>query len=176
MWCCDSFPGTTPVGVQMEQHSSHPTNRRGVCQRPCFLSLKTRLWLEFPSWLSRNEQIWLVSMRTQVRSLALLSGLSIRCCRELWCRSQMAAWILCCCGCGIGSSYSSDLTPSLGTAICCRCGPKKKKKKKQTKKNPDLNCSAFGKMKLVVCMVLFVCFFFFCYLIGKYKYFFCVSL
>ena len=27
------------------------------------------------------------------------------------------------------SSYSSDWTPSLGTSICCRCGPKKKKKK-----------------------------------------------
>ena len=23
-------------------------------------------------------------------------------------------------------SYSSDLIPSLGTSICCRCGPKKK--------------------------------------------------
>ena len=26
------------------------------------------------------------------------------------------------------SSYSSDLTPSLGTSICLRCGPKKKKR------------------------------------------------
>ena len=31
-----------------------------------------------------------------------------------------------CCGCGLGSF---DLTPSLGTFICHRCGPKKKKKK-----------------------------------------------
>ena len=31
--------------------------------------------------------------------------------------------------------YSSDLTPSLGTSICCRCGPRKgKKTNKQTKK------------------------------------------
>ena len=30
----------------------------------------------------------LVSMRTQVRSLALLSGLGIWPCCELWCRSQ----------------------------------------------------------------------------------------
>ena len=28
-------------------------------------------------------------MRTQVRSLALLSGLKMRGCRELWCRLQM---------------------------------------------------------------------------------------
>ena len=28
-------------------------------------------------------------------------------------------------------SCSSDLTPSLGTAICCRYGPKKTKKKKK---------------------------------------------
>ena len=26
-------------------------------------------------------------------------------------------------------SYSPDSTPSLGTSICCRCGPKKKKKR-----------------------------------------------
>ena len=28
-------------------------------------------------------------------------------------------------------SHSSDLTPSLGTSICCRCGPKKTKEKKK---------------------------------------------
>ena len=27
--------------------------------------------------------------------------------------------------------YSSDSTPSLGTSICCKCGPKKIKKKKK---------------------------------------------
>ena len=30
-------------------------------------------------------------MRTQVRSLASLSGLGIRCCRELWCRPAATA-------------------------------------------------------------------------------------
>ena len=29
-----------------------------------------------------------------------------------------AAWIPCCCGCGVGGSSSSDSTPSLGTSIC----------------------------------------------------------
>ena len=31
------------------------------------------------------------------------------------------------------SSCSSNSTPSLGTSICCRCGPKKIKQKKPTK-------------------------------------------
>ena len=39
--------------------------------------------------LAQWEQIWLASMRTQVRSLASLSGLRIRCCHELWCRLKM---------------------------------------------------------------------------------------
>ena len=38
--------------------------------------------------------------------------------------------ILRCCGCGQASSCSSNLTPSLGTSICCGCSPKKTKKKK----------------------------------------------
>ena len=61
-------------------------------------------------------------MRMQVRSLASLSGLRIQCCHELQCRSQMRLDL------AVTSSYSSDLTPSLGTSICCRCVPKKQKK------------------------------------------------
>ena len=63
-------------------------------------------------------------MRTWVRSLASLSGLRIRSCRELWYRSQ--TWL----GCHVAvalvsaSSDSSDLTPSLETSICRRHGPK----------------------------------------------------
>ena len=37
---------------------------------------------ESPSWLSGTQ---LVSVRVQVQSLALLSGLGIQCCCELWC-------------------------------------------------------------------------------------------
>ena len=72
-------------------------------------------------------------MRMQVQSLALLSGLKIQHCHELWCRMQM------CLGSGVAvaavyaSSSSSDSTPSLGTPICCRYGPKKEKKKKKKK-------------------------------------------
>ena len=43
-------------------------------------------WEEFQLWPIRFRT-WLVSMRTQVPSLALLSGLGIRCCHELWCGS-----------------------------------------------------------------------------------------
>ena len=32
--------------------------------------------------------------------------------------------------CGVGLSYSSDSTPSLGTCICCKCGPEKETKRK----------------------------------------------
>ena len=40
----------------------------------------------------------------------------------MWLRSGMAMAVV------YAGSYSSDLTPSLGTNTCCRCGPKKKKK------------------------------------------------
>ena len=36
-----------------------------------------------------RKQIQLGTMRLKVRSLALLRGLRLRHCRELWCRSQM---------------------------------------------------------------------------------------
>ena len=40
-------------------------------------------------WKAQQKGIWLVSMRTQVWSLASLSGLRIQHCLELWCRLQM---------------------------------------------------------------------------------------
>ena len=63
------------------------------------------------------KQIWLASMRTQVWSLASLSGLRIWRCYELWCR---------CCGCGVGHQLQLWFDPSLGTSICHGYGPKKK--------------------------------------------------
>ena len=39
------------------------------------------------------------------------------------------AQIWCCCGCGVGHSCSSYLTPSLGTSICLRVAKKKKRKR-----------------------------------------------
>ena len=37
--------------------------------------------------MAQQKQIWLASMRTKVGSLALLSGLRIWHCHEMWCRS-----------------------------------------------------------------------------------------
>ena len=37
------------------------------------------------------------------------------------------AWILHCCGCGVGRSYSSDSIPCLRTSMCHGCGPRNKK-------------------------------------------------
>ena len=39
--------------------------------------------------VAQGKQIQLGTMRLQVRSLALLTGLRIWCCRKLWGRSQM---------------------------------------------------------------------------------------
>ena len=56
------------------------------------------------------------------RSLAAsLSGSRIWCCCELWCRLQM--WLGT--GIAVAGSCSFDSAPSLGTSICCSCGPKK---------------------------------------------------
>ena len=68
-------------------------------------------------------------MKMQVPSLALLSGLRIQHCHELWCRSQMWLVSAVVVAVAVACSYSSDLTPSQGTAICHRYGPKKQKKK-----------------------------------------------
>ena len=67
-------------------------------------------------------------MKTQVQ----ISGLS------QWVKNPALPWavvlvadmaqILHYCGCGIGPSCNSDLTPSLGTSICHEYGPKKTKK------------------------------------------------
>ena len=45
--------------------------------------------------MAQRKQIRLVSMRTQVHSLASPSGLRIWHCHELWCRSQMWLWLQC---------------------------------------------------------------------------------
>ena len=64
---------------------------------------------------------------------ASLSRSWIRCCHELWCRSQMqlgsgvAVAVVQMCG------YSSDSTPSLGTSLCHKCVALKRFKKKEKK-------------------------------------------
>ena len=64
----------------------------------------------------------------QVWILTLLRGLRIqRCCKpqhrsQMWLRSSVAMVV------AVAGSCSSDLTPSLGTSICCGCSRIKKKK------------------------------------------------
>ena len=79
--------------------------------------------------LAQWEQIWLASMKTQVQSLASLSGLRVQHCCDLWCslqtwlRSGIAVavvWV---------SGYSSDSTSALGTSICWGWPEKDQKKK-----------------------------------------------
>ena len=67
-------------------------------------------------------------MRTGVQSLALLSELRIQHCRELHCRLQMRLRSGVAVAVAEAGSYSSDSTPSLGTSVCCGCGPKKIKR------------------------------------------------
>ena len=78
-------------------------------------------------------------MRLQVQSLALPSGLKIRCCQGLQCRSQ--TWL----GSGVAvalaqaGSNSSNQTPSLGTSICRGRGPQRTKDKKNKIKYPIID-------------------------------------
>ena len=70
--------------------------------------------------------LWLSGLRTQY---TVLAG-SIPWPRSVGSGSDVAAscgigykiwlWMVCCHGCGIGLSFSSNLTPSSGTSICCR--------------------------------------------------------
>ena len=80
--------------------------------------------------MAQWQQTQLMSMEMQVQSLALLSGLMIWHCRELWSRSQMWLGFRIAVVVAQAISCSSDLTPSLGIAL------KKTKTKKQKIKNP----------------------------------------
>ena len=66
--------------------------------------------------------------------LASLTGLRIQHCHELWYRSPVGLKSDAAVAVAMAGSYSSKLTPSLGTSTYHRCGPKKAKKKK--KKTP----------------------------------------
>ena len=106
-----------------------------------FQAGKIKRWkVEFLLWLSdkKKNKTWLVAMRMRVRSLASLSGWRIGHCHELWCRSQTQLGSHVSVAVVEAGGCSSEVTPSLGTSICCRCGPKKtKNKNKQTKKKKE---------------------------------------
>ena len=81
--------------------------------------------------MEQQKRIQLVSMRMQVRSLASVSGSGIHPCRELWCRLQTRLRFGVAMAVAVAGIYSSNLTPSLQTSICLRCGPKKQKRKRE---------------------------------------------
>ena len=84
--------------------------------------------------MAQWKRTQLASMRTQVQSLALLSGLRIRrCCEPCWrsqaqLRSHVAVTMV------YTASCSSNSTPSLGTSVCFGFGPQKQKKQKRRRK------------------------------------------
>ena len=78
-------------------------------------------------------------MRLQVRSLALLGGLRIQHCRELWCRSQMRLRSCVAVAVVEAGSYNSNSPPCLGTTICPGCGPKKQEKNNNPFPSRNLN-------------------------------------
>ena len=75
--------------------------------------------------------VQLVSMKMHVPSLALLPGLRIWHCCELWCRLKMwfGSWVAVAME-GAGG-YSSDSTLRVGLCICHELNPEKQKKKKR---------------------------------------------
>ena len=80
-------------------------------------------------------------MRTQVQPLALLSGLRVRCCRELWGTSQRSSdlallwlWLWPWCGLAVTVTFGPlawDPPYAIG------CGPEKTKKTKKKKKKEE---------------------------------------
>ena len=67
-------------------------------------------------------------MRLRVQSLALLSGLRIRCCCELWCRSQMWLGSRVAVAVAVAVVQASSCSPDL-TSVCHWCSYKKEGEK-----------------------------------------------
>ena len=80
------------------------------------------------------KQIQLGTMGLWVQSLALLSGLRIWRCRELWCGLQTQIRSRVAMALAQAGRYSSNQTPSLGTSIFHGSGSRKGKKTPPPKK------------------------------------------
>ena len=78
---------------------------------------------------------WLANPTSIHEDTGLIPGLDqwirIWHCCELWCRLQTQFGSHVAVAVVQADSYSSDLTPSLGTSVCCECGPKKTKTKQK---------------------------------------------
>ena len=106
--------------------------------------LKKVRW-EFPLWLRRLRTWLVVSMRTQVQSLASLSQLRIQRCHKLWCRLQMRLGSQVAVAMVEANSWRSDLTPCLETFIYL----KRKKREREGK--------MIGKRSICVFKCLWSC-------------------
>ena len=127
-------PGlSSPGGLYSSPKSQHLSNQQAF---PTPLRV-LRLHPEFPSWHS-GSRTRLGTMRLRVRFLALLRGLRIWCCRELWCGLQTRLGSCVAVALVQAGSYNSDWTPYLGTSMCCRSGSRKGKKTKRKKKKGNL--------------------------------------
>ena len=136
-----SIMDTSKVGSQLQTASlrpprpcSHarmyPAVKAEVQKQPLAHTMYSfwNICWEFLLWLNRLRT-QLVSVRTEVRSLASLSGLGVQHCHELWSGSQTRLGSGAAVAVAVAGSYISDSNLSLGTSICRRYGHKKKKKK-----------------------------------------------
>ena len=107
----------------------HASTPRGF--RFHWSGVRPNMFVKFPRWrvpfmVERVEDLTSI-YEDVVESQASLSGLRIRHCCELWCSSQTRLGSHIAVAVVWASSCSSSWTPSLGTSMCCGCGPKKTK-------------------------------------------------
>ena len=102
--------------------------------------------MECPSWLSG-----LTDLTSILEDVAMLIGWGIQHCCELWYRSQMrlGSHVAVAVAVVKASSYRFNLTPSLGTSICCWCSPKKAKKKQQQQQQKK-NSSVLNLKRMII--------------------------
>ena len=117
--CPEFCPWTSDVLSALAQVKSQPWMNTGH-----LMPWNKKVISGFPLWLSglRTQHCvyedlgWITGLTRWVKDLALSQA-------AVWLGSCVAVAVVWACSC------SSDLTHSLGTSICRRCGCKKKKKK-----------------------------------------------
>ena len=63
----------------------------------------------------------------------MVQGVKDPACHKVWCRLQMWLRSGAAVAMAVADSCSSELTPSLGTSICCRYDPKRKAKQSKNR-------------------------------------------